>query len=236
MTVSWRTLAHAFSLVLSHRPWCRQETNSYWVKTQLLWLPSHCVQNTLSCQGHCGNSYSQVPDLSIAHWASDSMLEQSPGEQLRNCPCRRQRVGTGEITCVFPSLLCWAPFRLLLQRGDPSGIRKPKKGSRMPFSPRNARPPRGAFPFYDPQLSFNLGNRWHSFASWSIINQEFNLTLPFKPLLWNDCFLLLLISFICPTNVMKEEVCYRHHRSGMKLIRRWCFLPRTQILVGNTQI
>lgn len=66
-------------------------------------------------------------------------------------------MGTGEITCVFPFLLCWAPCMLLLQLRNPSGIRKPRKGSRMPFSPGNARLPQGVFPFYYSQLKLQSG-------------------------------------------------------------------------------
>lgn len=117
-------------------------------------LPSHRVQNAHSSYVQCENWHAQVPDLSIAHWACGSMSEQSPGKQLHNCQCGRQRVGTGEITCVFPSPLCWAPYRLLLHLRNPSGIGKPRKDRREPLFLGSDSPPRGDFLFCSPWPEF----------------------------------------------------------------------------------
>lgn len=68
--------------------------------------------------------------LPIEYQVCGSLLEQPDGEELHNCQCGRPRVGTREIACVSPSLLCWAPHSLPLHlrnsagTGEPSGDRR----------------------------------------------------------------------------------------------------------------
>lgn len=72
--------------------------------------------------------------LSFAHWACGSLFKQPGKEELHNCWCGRQRVGTREITRVYPSLLCRAPYLLPLHLRNSAGTGEPSGDRRTQFS------------------------------------------------------------------------------------------------------
>lgn len=138
---------HTLPKALLTTPWGRQETKA----TKLREGPSDSKDITCGHEAPLrSDRRAEVLRLlgpSVARKACSSLLEQPGGEKRHNCRCGRQRVGTREITCVSPSLLCWAPYLLPLHLRNSAGPREPSGDRRTSFSLGYDKPPWRAFLF-----------------------------------------------------------------------------------------
>lgn len=75
----------------------------------------------------------RLQGLWVVHQACGGLLEQPGRGELCNWQCGRQRVGAREITCVCPSLLCWAPYLLPLHLRNTAGTGEPSGDRRSQF-------------------------------------------------------------------------------------------------------